>query len=398
MNILFLYISLGDLSQPNIFSDLIKEFARQGHNVIVATPAKPGMNIGLCVESGIKVLRIQTDQLTANKSNIKKALGYIKLIWQYPRAIKKYLGTQHFDYIIGHSLPPELGIIIPRLKRMFNAKFYLQLCEFIWQDSVALGYFKESSFVCKYYKWLEARLIRSADHIGCPSQRNIDFALNFHPWAASKEIHILNYCLYPIDETRLSTDFRRRYNLEGKFIVIYGGSINVAQKIEYVIDLAESCIDYEDVVFCIIGRGSRFDEIKADAVHRRLNNILFLDFMPQLEYMSLLATCDVGVVSLNEKLQMPNIPSKTITLFNLRKPILASIDHSTDYGSLLEKINAGKWSYAGDIDAFKNNLLSLYYDPELCSRMGENGHQYYIKYMLPEKTYNVIMEHIVNNN
>lgn len=394
MNILFLYISLGDLSNPGVFADLIKEFAKHGHNVTVAAPAKVGMKVGLGEEAGIKTLRFKTDQLTGNKSNIKKGLAYIKLIWQYPQSIKRYLGKEHFDFIIGHSLPPELGLIIPRLKRMFNAKFYLQLCEFIWQDSVALGFYKESSLICRYYKWLEARLIKSADHIGCPSQRNIDFALSFHPWAEKKEIHVVNYCLYPVDASSFTNTFRTKYHLEDKFVAIYGGSVNIAQKIENVVSLAESCLEYTGIVFCIIGRGAKIDTIKMDAQERGITNILFLDYMPQLEYMSLLNSCDVGLVSLNEKLQMPNIPSKTLTLFNLHKPIVASIDHSTDYGRLLESIGAGKWCYAGETETFKRNLLSLYEDRDLCKRLGENGYAYYLNNMVPEKSYQIIMNHI----
>ena len=352
---------------------------------------------GLGEEAGIRALRFKTNQLTANKSNIKKGLAYLKLIWQYPHNIRKYLGKEHFDYIIGHSLPPELGIIIPRLKRLFKAQFYLQLCEFLWQDSVALGFYKESSLICKYYKWQEAQLLKSADHIGCPSQRNIEFALSFHPWAVNKEIHVVNYCLYPVDVTAFTSDFRAMHGLEDKFIAIYGGSVNLAQKIDNVINLAESLQGIEDIVICIVGRGSKIEAIKHNAKVRGITNVLFLDFMPKEEYMSLLYSCDVGLVSLNEKLQMPNIPSKTLTLFNMHKPIIASIDHSTDYGKLLESINAGKWNYAGDTETFKNNLLALYNDRDLCKQMGENGYEYYINNMVPEKSYEVIMNHINNN-
>ena len=388
MNILFLYIS------PDVFSDLIKEFAKQGHDVTLVAPAEKKMPIGLSIESGIKTVRFKTDQLIANKSNIRKGLAYLKLIWQYPHAIKKYLRREHFDYIIGHSLPPELGLVIPCLKRKFHAKFYLQLCEFIWQDSVALGFFKESSVICKYYRWLEDRLIRFADHIGCPDQRNIDFALSYHQWAEKKEFHVVNYCMYPVDGICFTNSFREKYDLEGRFIAVYGGSINVTQKIENIINLAESCIDYKDIVFCIIGKGAEFEISKIDANKRGLMNILFLENMPKKEYMSLLLSCDVGLVSLNEKLQMPNIPSKTLTLFSLHKPIVASIDYSTDYGNFLETINAGKWSYAGDTESFKNNLLVLYNDRDLIRRMGENGYNYFMNNMVPEKSYQTIISHI----
>ena len=111
----------------------------------VATPLKPGQGVErVNVEAGIEVLRFKTDQLVGNKSMIKKGMAYLKLLYQYPRAIKKYFGKDKIDVIIGHSLPPELGLIIPKLKRHFSAKFYLMLCEFIWQDAVALGMFSKS--------------------------------------------------------------------------------------------------------------------------------------------------------------------------------------------------------------------------------------------------------------
>jgi glycosyltransferase involved in cell wall biosynthesis len=116
--------------------------------------------------------------------------------------------------------------------------------------------------------------------------------------------------------------------------------------------------------------------------------------MPKNEYNELLSQCDVGIVSLNAKLMMPNIPSKTIGLFNLSKPILAAIDYSTDYGKLLEESGGGLWSYSGDTEAFRRNILKLYNDRELVNKMGESGHNYYQKYFTPSSSYQTIMNHI----
>ena len=59
--------------------------------------------------------------------------------------------------------------------------------------------------------------------------------------------------MYPVDDICFTDSFREKYDLGGRFIAVYGGSINVTQKIENIINLAESCIDYKDIVFCIIG-------------------------------------------------------------------------------------------------------------------------------------------------
>lgn len=394
MNILFLYISLPNLSNAGVFTDLIKEFARQGHNVKVATPLMGKAEEGMHKEAGIEVLRFKTAQLTNNTSNIKKGLAYMKLVHQYPRIIKKYFGKEKFDVIIGHSLPPEMGIIIPQLKRYYHAKYYLQLCEYTWQDSVSLGFFKKNSLICKYYQWMERKTIKAADYIGCPSQGNVDFAIGMYPWAADHNIHIIHYCQQPIERPQSNGEIRAKLGLEGKFVAIYGGNMSIVQKVSNVLDLAERCLEYKDIVFLFLGRGQEVEIIKAEAAKRGLENIRFLHFMPKDDYLKLLSECDVGLVSLNEKLAIPNIPSKTLALFNLSLPIVAAVDHVTDYGKYLENAEAGLWSYSGDTEKFKKNLLTLYNDSKLCKTMGQNGNAFFMSHMTPKNAYDTIISRI----
>ncbi len=394
MNILFLNISLPHLSESGVFTDLIKEFATQGHNIKVATPLRDKGIEGINNEAGIDVLRFKTDQLTNNSSNIQKGIAYIKLAYQFPRAIKRFFGKEKFDLIISHSLPTEIGIIARILKRRYKAKFYLMLCEYIWQDAVSLGFFKENSIVCKYYKWLEKITVKTADYIGSPSQGNIDFTLKYYPWAKDKNIHLLHYTQAPIELKKSDENIKRKLGIEGKFAAIYGGNMSIAQKIENVIDVAEACKDYEDILFLLLGRGQDLISIKENVKERNLTNVLFLDFLPKNDYLQLLSVCDIGLVSLNEKLAIPNIPSKTLSYFNLSIPVVASIDRNTDYGQYLEEAKAGLWSYAGDTEKFKENILTLYQNPSLRKKMGQNGYAFYLKNMLPSVGYQMIIEQI----
>lgn len=394
MNILFLYISLPHLSQSGVFVDLIKEFHNQGHNVKVAVPARRGEKTGLREEAGIEVVRFKASQLTNNKSNIQKGLAYIKLIYQFPKAVKKYFAKEKFDLIIAHSLPPEMGLIAAALKKRYRAKFYLMLCEYIWQDSVSLGYFSENSLICKYYKYLENKLVKSADYIGSPSQGNIEFTLRYYPFVKEKSILVLNYTKSPISLPPIDIDFKEKYGLKNKFVAIYGGNMSIAQKIDNVLLLAESCSRYKDICFLFLGRGQELERIKSKVKEHKLSNIIFIDFLPQNEYYQLVSICDVGIVSLNEKLMVPNIPSKTLDFFNLSVPILASIDSNTDFGVFLDNAQAGLWSYAGDTNSFKNNLFKLYNSPDLRKIMGQNGFEFYKNNMMPIHGYNTIIKQI----
>ena len=394
MNILFLYISLSHLSQNGVFVDLIKEFDKQGHNVKVVTPSRNGDSVGLSKEAGIYVVRFKAGQLTNNKSNIQKGIAYIKLIYQFTRAVKKHFASEKFDLIIAHSLPPEIGIITNKLKRIYKAKLYLMLCEYVWQDSVSLDFFSEKSLICRYYKYLEKKMVHVADFIGSPSQGNIDFTLKYYPCAKNKNIRILHHTKAPLSIESAGIDFKAKYGIQDKFVAIYGGNMSIAQKIENVIKLAHECLDYKDICFLMLGRGQDVEWCKKAAEQKKLTNIVFVDFLPQEEYYKLLSVCDVGIISLNEKLATPNIPSKTLDFFNLALPVLASIDRTTDYGYYLDTAEAGLWSYAGDTDVFKKNLLRLYLSPDLRKKMGQNGLKFYKNNLMPIHGYNTIIKQV----
>jgi glycosyltransferase involved in cell wall biosynthesis len=99
----------------------------------------------------------------------------------------------------------------------------------------------------------------------------------------------------------------------------------------------------------------------------------------------------VGLISLNERFTIPNIPSKTLDYFNVGLPVLASIDRATDYNVILDEASAGLWSYAGNHDSLMRNFESLYNDPELRRRMAQNGRDYFIRHLTPDKAYNTII-------
>jgi hypothetical protein len=97
---------------------------------------------------------------------------------------------------------------------------------------------------------------------------------------------------------------------------------------------------------------------------------------------------------LHEQFTIPNFPSKVLTYFGLKKPVLASLDLSTDFGQMLDETKSGLWSKAGNIEAFKDNLLWFYNNREKGIEMGENGYNYMKSHLTPEIAYKTIMENI----
>lgn len=211
------------------------------------------------------------------------------------------------------------------------------------------------------FRLQEKKLYRVCDKIGCMSQGNIDYIREHNPDVPAEKLHILeNFQALETNPAPADEDLKAKYGVGGKFVVIFGGNMGVPQKLENVLALAKACeADYPDVVFLLVGKGTRQARIRRLIAEMNLKNAVLKDFVPYRDYQRLVAQCDVGLISLNERFTIPNIPSKTLSYFNLRLPVLASLDAATDYGKLLDEIGAGLWSPAGDIPAFKANFLSL---------------------------------------
>lgn len=398
MNILFHFVALPDLdTDSGLFTQLINEFARNGHRVFVSAKGLDNSGTVLRKENGIDVLRVKSHDFTGVSSNIKKALAYQEYALKQRYYIKKFFGNEKIDLIISHSLPPELGFIVAGIKRHFKCPFYLIQSDFIWQDAVAFGYFGKSNPIALYYRYWENKLFRKADYIGCPTRGNIDFIKSYYPKVEDGRFDFLPFWANEIT-VKQDSGLKAQMGLDGKFVVVYGGSVGAAQRIEHVIELAEACKEYKDIVFVILGRGAYLNVIKGMAADKGLTNVEFKEFLPQDQYLAFLASCDVGLIILNEKMATPNFPSKSLSYLNMRVPILAALDHTTDFGTYLEENHAGLWGYSDDIPTLKSRLISYYESEALRAEVKDAGYRLFKNELLTSKACQRIVNKVSNGN
>lgn len=394
MDVLFLFCHLPRMdSEGGLFAQLINEFKKNGHHVCVSTKGQGIERTSVRKENGIEVLRIKCNEFTGINSNFKKAIAYQEYAIKQRFYTKKYFKKEKFDIIISHSLPPELAFIIGDLKRYFKCPFYLLQTDFTWQDAVAYGYFKKNGPIGLYYRFVERKMLKEADYIGVPTKGNVTFIRDMYPWIEERK-----FAVFPFWQKVISTEkdesLKESLGLKDKFVVIYGGSVGAAQRIEHFIELAEACSEYKDMVFLLLGRGSYLPVIKQMAEDRHLTNVMFKDFIPQQDYLRLLASCDVGMIILNEKMATPNFPSKAMSYLNMKVPILAALDHVTDFGSYLEENGAGLWGYSDDIETLKGQLLRYYKSKELREETARRGYELFVNNMTPECAYRYISSQI----
>lgn len=395
MNVLFLFVSFNGIGDNRgMYGDLVVEFAKE-HNVYVMAPSKKG--VSYVEKSGrVSIFWVKTLQ-QINVGFVKKAIANFLLPYQFRSCIKKEL-PQKIDLIISPTPPITFSGIINHLRKIYQAKFFLVLRDIFPQNSVDLGIIKEGSLIYSYYRKKESLLYKISDCIGCMSPGNIDYILKHNCIQKSKLVLLPNWLEVRDDDSNQNSngdEVVKKYNLVGKKIAIFGGNLGIAQQPDNIIDLAKLHKDKKDLVFVIIGKGLLKNKISDRIEKEHIENVKLLDYIPRQEYDKLIRHCSIGLVSLNKKFTIPNIPSRTLGYWKAKLPIFAIVDENTDYGiNILEKHHGGVWCTVGDVSAYIEKFNRLYNESEEARRMGEDGYDALREYYNVKVALNTILNNI----
>lgn len=394
MKILFLMIAYPDIKEnSSMYTDLTQEFASKGHEVYV-TVANGPYETKLNIEGGVNVLRVKTLELF-NTSYIKKGIANILLPYQVIKGIKKYLSEVDFEAVIVSTPPITYRNTIKKLKKKFKLKVYLILRDIFPQNAIDLGILK-NPFLFNYFRKEEKDLYSLANYIGCMSLGNIEYLKNHNPEVDEKKLHLLQNWKNVTEYCKPDPRLKKELGLENKFIAIYGGNLGKPQNIDFILDLAKKNINRDNVVFLLIGEGSEKRRIIDLVLKNKLNNVLIKNQLPQKQYQEVVKTCDIGLVNLSDRFSIPNIPSRTVSYWEAKLPVLAAIDENTDFGNILDQSGSGLWSISGDIDSYKRNFDKLYQNKELRTSMGENGYNYLLENCTTSKAFSIINEKLIS--
>jgi glycosyltransferase involved in cell wall biosynthesis len=388
MKILFLMIAYPDCkSNSNMYTDLTHEFMVEGHDVFVAAPGNN--SVGLYSECGVKVLRIKTLPLF-NTSIIIKGLANLLLPIQYKLAIKHELKDIHFDLIITATPPITFIETIRSLKSLHKSKVYLILRDIFPQNAKDLGLIR-NPLVFNFFRKKEKKLYLIADKIGCMSQKNIDFICKHNQEVDHSKLHLLPNWTMIEKSNGSAKNLKSGSDFKDKFVAVFGGNFGVPQGIDFLLDVAEKLKENPEIQFVLIGEGTEKLRIRKKVADMNLENVVILDQLSRNDYLEFVKGCDVGLVNLSDKFTIPNIPSRTLSYWSLKLPVLAAVDRNTDYGNLLNISGGGLWSITGNVDDYIAKLFQLLNNPEQRRLMGENGYNYMVNELNPSKAYATIV-------
>ena len=401
MNILFLTISrLTDVTERNIYNDLMRKFRDEGHGVYIVSPRERryGERSSLTKNNGVNILGVRT--LNLIKTNIiEKGLGQVLIEYQFKKAINKFLGDVTFDLVLYTTPPITFTGVIRYIKRKQpQAVSYLMLKDIFPQNAVDLGMFAKNSLFYKYFRKKEEQLYKTSDYIGCMSPANVEYLLKHNKFLSKDKVEICPNAIELKDQIGLKEEeriqIRKQFGLPHDVpVFLYGGSLGRPQGVDYIVRCLDKVANRDDCFFLIVGAGVEQYKLKNWIDEKMPTNVRLLDYMDKENYDRLTSACDVGLIFLDYRFTIPNFPSRLLTYLEYRMPVIAATDVASDVGLLAEENGFGTRVLSNETEGFVR-AVDGYKNKVIISEQGDLGYDYLLKNYTVNHCYSIIMKHL----
>lgn len=400
MRVLFLtLLSFESLSERNLYTDLLRDFVKNGHEVYAVSPTekREGKETHIVQEDHATIIRLQIGN-TQKTNIIEKGISTIMIEPTFKKAIKKYFSKVKFDLVLYSTPPITLVSAIEYVKNRDGAKTYLLLKDIFPQNAVDIGMMSKSGvkgLLYNHFRRVEKKLYQVSDFIGCMSQANVDYVLKNNPEIDPKKVEVCPNSIEVVDKSvddSTRRQIREKYGIPlDKKVFVYGGNLGKPQSVPFIIECLKTCENIEDIFFLVVGDGTDYRLLENYINASQQKNLKLMKRLPKEDYDTLVGACDVGLIFLDHRFAIPNFPSRLLSYMQAKIPVLACTDPNTDIGKVITEGGFGWWCESNDPDCFRNIVSRIL--QEDTEKMGENGFAYLKTHYSVEQSYETIIKH-----
>ncbi|MBI6103414.1 glycosyltransferase family 4 protein [Clostridium perfringens] len=337
--------------------------------------------------NGVNLIRVRVPEFDKkNKiSRIKNLLAY------FMNSIIATIKLDKFDYIYSISQPPILGGTLGVIgKFLKGGKFIYNIQDFNPEQTMAVGYSK-NKLILNLAMFLDKWNCKKSDKVIVVG-RDMQETLNerFKNKKVPNNVFINNWIdekeVYPIVSHEEIDNFKCKYELNDKFIIMYSGNIGLYYDLENIIKVIGKFKDREDVVFAFVGDGSVKEKIEKYSIENNLNNVKFIPYQPKEKLKYSLNSADVHWVVNAKGIKGVSVPSKLYGVMAVGKPVLGVLDNGSEARLILEESNCGVCSEPSDYKMIENNINYIINNKEKIKSLGMNGREYLENYLSKNKS------------
>ena len=343
-------------------------------------------------EEKSKINNVIIDRIKVRKTNKNSLSGRIINFIILYRNFKKEAKKANEDIFFCVSNPPFLPYITIKEANRKNKKSVFLLHDLYPDVLVKLGKISEKSFFYKIMYKMNKYAFENSRKIIVLGRDVKEYLIKNYNIKDEKIEIITNWGNNTINIG--NTDFRKKYNLQNKFVIMYTGNLGETAEFDTLLNTAK-IINNDNIKFVIIGDGRKKRFISGKIDEMKLNNILLLDYLPEDEYYGVINTADMFYVSLKEGLEGISVPSKTYTYLSVGKPIIAVVPPKSEIGLSIKEDNYGIYNNYDPIK-LREDILEIFHNKHKYNNLKENAQKTFAsKYNRPiilEKYYNLFKE------
>ena len=360
---------------------LAENLLRLGHEVEVVT-ARPNYPHGEFTDGdGPPFYRRELrDRIVVHRVWVYPAVGGgLRRMLNYASfavtSIPAFLRARKPDYIFVES-PPLLACIPAYLAALVWRVPYIFCVSDLWPDAVLEGGFIRPGFAYRMLLLLESWAYRQAGHVTAVTQGIREALITNKKVPGDKVLFLPNGADVTHYQSR-QPDMRLKHQLglDGKWIMLWAGTLGYAQGLEYVLHAAKILESHPEIHFLFLGNGSARDELERLKADLKLANVTFKDPVPINDLPPYYSIAGCGLASLR---RMPvhegARPSKIFPVLASALPLI--FVGSGECARLVESAQAGVVVPPGDPEALAGEILRLFFDPRLAAQYGQNGRSF----------------------
>jgi glycosyltransferase involved in cell wall biosynthesis len=360
-----------------------KHLAKMGHEVIILDSRYSPQDAPIENIDGVKIVRLNFRKVPVPKSSnmpryLRFALNELNTVLFALKA-SRYLARNSKNVDIIHLHATSVGAILSLLNRKLRSKMFYtsHLGQWVLRGTRRLTILERT------HVFLDSYLIRQVAKVIALNDLARESFVSIGKVSPEKVVVVHNGVDTEFFNPVLNVEeTRRKYDLEGKFTVLFVGHLSRIKGVEYLIKAADIVINefgYKDTLFILAGpltlgtpeRPINMEEITGYIRQRQLErNVTFTGSLPLEEVKRLYVACDIFVLpSLAE-----GDPLVVVEAMASGKPIIG-----TKVGGIPQKVRDGWNGFLvdpADERQLADKIKYLIDNPEERKRMGSNSRRY----------------------
>ena len=362
--------------QSYLTTELADALVAAGHEVEVLhldwSAAPGGPTRTFFTDSGVRVVR-SAPRALGGPALLRNASKFVLSGRHAARVAWRNFDLANFDTLIAWMPAIAIAPLLPLIRRARIRHRLLFIWDFFPDHHREIGRMP-GGLPFHIARWWEQRQIDRFTAIVCTLPGNETYLRSQYRVGADQRVLVTpvwadTMPLPPVDRAAV----RRQYDLPADApIAAFGGQLVEGRGFDQMLGAAEAGrAAGSPLRYLFVGDGRLAPMIRDRAAVTA--NVLYRPPVTRADYLNLLGACDVGMVATMPGVTSFSIPSKTIDYLRAGLPVVAAVEHGSDFAAILESYCVGRAVPFGDPAGFHRMAELLATDRALRDKVRINA-------------------------